>query len=103
MIADMAFGMENPIHERNIQDVREATIERAKPHGYSLFNMDVFANAAHILSTPENNLRELVTRGGKSIELGMDFTVPYIEDKSSWTYGEDIDIQEKWPVRHPVI
>jgi hypothetical protein len=74
-------------------------IDRTKPYGYSLFNMDAFANAAHILSTPANNLWEFVTHDGKSLKLGMDFIVPYIEDKSSWTYGEDIDIWEKWPVR----
>ena len=32
---------------------------------------------------------------------GMEFIVPYIEDKSSWTYPKDIMYWEEWPVRHP--
>ncbi len=74
-------------------------IDRTKPYGYSLFNMDAFANAAHILSTPEDNLWDYVTNDGKSLKLGMEFLVPFIRDKSSWPYGEDIDIWEEWPVR----
>lgn len=78
-------------------------INRTKPYGYSLFNMDAFANLAHILSTPDENLWNYVTHDGKSLKLGMDFITPYIRDKSAWPYGEDIDIWEKWPVRHSLL
>lgn len=78
-------------------------IRRTKPYGYSLFNMDAFANLAHILSTPDENLWEYVTHDGKSLQLGLDFITPYIEDKSAWPYDEDIYIWEKWPVRHSLL
>jgi len=78
-------------------------LRRTKPYGYALFNLDAFANLAHILSTPEEDFWEYVTHDGKSMQLGMDFLTPYIEDKSAWPYGEDIDIWEKWPVRHSLL
>lgn len=74
-------------------------IKRTKPYGYSLFNMDAFANAATILSTPEDNLWEFKTSDGKSLKKGMEFIFPYIEDKSKWPYNKDIYIWEEWPVR----
>jgi len=76
---------------------------RTKPYSYSLFNLDAFANLAFILSTPEDNLWEYITHDGKSMQLGMNFLIPYIEDKSDWPYGEDIDIHDKWPVRHSLL
>lgn len=74
-------------------------IKRTKPYGYSLFNMDAFANAAAILSTQEDNLWEFKTSDGKSLKKGMEFIFPYIEDKSKWPYNKDIYIWEEWPVR----
>jgi hypothetical protein len=74
-------------------------IRRTKPYGYSLFNMDAFANAATILSTSEDNLWKFVTNDGKSLKKGMEFLFPYIEDKSKWPFNKDIYIWEEWPVR----
>ena len=74
-------------------------LKRTKPYGYSLFNLDAFANAAYILSSPEDNLWTFVTPGGKSIKKGMDFMVPFIRDKSQWPYNKDIYIWEEWPAR----
>ncbi|GHB38841.1 alginate lyase family protein [Mongoliitalea lutea] len=76
---------------------------RTKPYSYSLFNLDAFANLAFILSTPEDNLWEYYTHDGKSMQLGMSFLTPFIEDKSSWPFAEDIDIHEKWPIRHSLL
>ena len=74
-------------------------LDRTKPYGYALFNIDAFANVARILSTPENNLWEFETPDGRSLKLGMEFIFPYIENKSSWPYGQDVYIWEEWPVR----
>ncbi len=74
-------------------------IKRTKPYGYSLFNMDAFANAAQILSTPEDNLWEFATPDGKSLRKGMEFIYPFIADKTSWPFAKDIYIWEEWPVR----
>ncbi len=74
-------------------------LRRTKPYGYSLFNIDAFANVAQILSTPEDNLWEFQTEKGLSLKNGMDYIYPFIVDKSSWTFPQDIFIWNEWPVR----
>ena len=74
-------------------------INRTKPYGYSLFNMDAFCNAAQILSNAENDLWNYATPDGKSIKKGMEFIFPYIADKSKWPYRKDIFIWDEWPSR----
>ena len=74
-------------------------LDRTKPYGYALFNMDAFANVAQILSTPEDNLWEFKTPDGRSLKLGMEFIFPFIEDKNLWPFGEDVYIWDEWPVR----
>ncbi|HET9571670.1 MAG TPA: alginate lyase family protein [Bacteroidales bacterium] len=74
-------------------------LDRTKPFGYSLFNMDAFANLAQILSTPQDNLWEFTTPDGKSLKKGMEFISPFIADKSTWPYAKDIYIWDEWPAR----
>ncbi len=76
-------------------------LERTKPYGYSLFNIDAFCNVAEILSTSENNLWAYETPNGQSLKKGMEFIYPYIKDKSRWPFTKDIYIWDEWPVRHP--
>jgi hypothetical protein len=78
-------------------------LERTKPYGYSLFNLDAFMTAAEILSDENHNLYQFSTPDGKNLELGAEFLFPYIEDKSEWTYGEDVMYWDEWPVRHPFL
>jgi len=78
-------------------------LERTKPYGYSLFNIDAFCTVAEILSTSKNNLWTYETPDGKSLKEGMEFIYPYIKDKSEWPFSKDIYIWEEWPVRHPAL
>jgi hypothetical protein len=74
-------------------------LERTKPYGYSLFNLDALCNLAELLSTPEDDLWKFTTIDGKSLKKGMEFMFPFILDKSTWPYEKDIYIWEEWPVR----
>jgi hypothetical protein len=76
-------------------------LERTKPYGYSLFNLDAMATLCQILSTPDDNLWEYVTPDGKSMRKGLEFIYPYIVDKSKWPYEHDVMYWDEWPVRHP--
>ena len=78
-------------------------LERTKPYGYSLFNLDAFFNVAQILSTPEDNLFEFETPDGRSLKKAIEFIYPYIKNKSEWPYDQDIYIWDKWPVCHPAL
>ncbi|MBD3376581.1 alginate lyase [candidate division KSB1 bacterium] len=76
-------------------------LERTKPYGYSLFNIDAMAMVCHILSTPQHNLWEVQLSGGQGMEEGMSFIFPYIKDKSRWILKPDVMYWDQWPVRHP--
>lgn len=74
-------------------------LNRTKPYGYSLFNLDAFCNVAQILSSETDNLWDYKTKSGLSLRDGIDFLFPYIDDKNAWPFKKDIYIWEEWPVR----
>ncbi|MFK7845825.1 MAG: alginate lyase family protein [Rhodothermales bacterium] len=78
-----------------------AELERTKPYGYSLFVLDAMAGVAQIASTPEDNLWTYALPDGRSMEKGLAFLAPYIEDKFAWPYQQDVLFWDDWPVRHP--
>ncbi|ADY52058.1 hypothetical protein Pedsa_1497 [Pseudopedobacter saltans DSM 12145] len=78
-------------------------LRRTKPYGYAIFNLDAMATVCQILSTPKDNLWKYQTNDGKSLAKGISFLYPYIADKSSWTYPEDIMFYEFWPVAQPFL
>jgi len=78
-------------------------LERTKPYGYSLFNLDAMFTTAEILSDESNDLYAYTTTDGKSLLSGAEFLYPYVKDKSSWPYGEDVMYWNEWPVRHPFL
>jgi hypothetical protein len=74
-------------------------LNRTKPYGYSLFNLDVMANLCQILSTKKENVFAYTTLDGKNMEMGLNFLVPYIQDKKQWPFQKDVMYWEEWPVR----
>src|SRR5690606_17181409 len=64
-------------------------IERTKPYGYSLFNLDAMVTLVHIISDSSNDLWHYSTADGKSIKKGIEFLFPYVDDKSKWPFQED--------------
>ena len=78
-------------------------LERTKPYGYSLFNLDAFMTCAEILSNEDENLYEFTTPEGLNLKLGAAFLFPYVKDKSSWPYKKDVMYWDEWPVRHPFL
>lgn len=78
-------------------------LERTKPYGYSIFNLDAFTMICHILSTPKDNLWEYETPDGKSIYKGITYLYPYVADKSKWTLKPDVMYWNNWPVAQPFL
>lgn len=76
-------------------------LERTKPYGYSLFNLDAMSVLVQILSYEGKNWWNYATEDGKSMRLGLEFMFPYIADKASWPYGQDVLYWENWPVSQP--
>ncbi len=78
-------------------------LDRTKPYGYSLFNLDAMAALCHILSTESDDMWTYTTTDGKNMKLGLDFISPYIVDKDSWPYQQDVMYWDEWPVAHPAM
>ncbi|RQV97187.1 alginate lyase, partial [bacterium] len=76
-------------------------LDRTKPYGYSLFNLDAMATVCQILSTPEDNLWTFELPDGRGMKKAMEFMFPFIEDKSRWRYPPDVMYFDEWPVRQP--
>jgi hypothetical protein len=75
-------------------------LARTKPYGYSLFNLDVLAASAWLLSeTRGDQIRR--TSQGRSIAAAIGFMTPYIADRRRWPFKRDIEYFEDFPVRHP--
>lgn len=75
-------------------------LARTKPYGYSLFNLDVLAASAWLLSdTRGDQIRR--TSKGRSIAAAIGFMAPYIADRGRWPFARDIEYFEDFPVRHP--
>jgi hypothetical protein len=76
-------------------------LARTKPYGYSLFVLDAMAGVAQIASTGEDDLWTYELPDGRGLRKGLTFLYPYMKDKSSWPYAEDVLYWDEWPVRHP--
>lgn len=78
-------------------------LSRTKPYGYALFNLDAMVTICQILSTKEDDLWNYATLKGQNIKKGLDFMYPFIKDKSSWTYPQDVMYWNDWPVAQPAL
>jgi hypothetical protein len=78
-------------------------LERTKPYGYSLFNLDAMTTLVHILSDEAHDLWSYQTPDGKSIQKGIAFMYPYVADKGAWPFAADVMYWEHWPVAHPFL
>lgn len=76
-------------------------LKRTKPYNYSVFQLDAMALLCQVLSTSEDDLWSYTTSDGRNIRLGLDFLTPYVADKSTWPYQQDIVHWDEWPVAIP--
>lgn len=73
--------------------------KRTKPYGYSLFNLDAMVSLVQLLSTQKENIYNYKTKDGKSIQLGMEFLYPFIENKKDWPFQKDVMYWNNWPIK----
>lgn len=97
-------------------------LRRTKPYGYAIFNLDVMAACAVVLSTPQENLMKRETSDGRSMVKAVAWLAPYIADKDKWlkevkrfnlTDGTlvptdapvkpDVMYWDDWPIRQPFL
>ncbi|RRN66208.1 alginate lyase family protein [Caulobacter sp. 602-1] len=76
-------------------------LSRTKPYGYCLFNLDVLAACAHVMSTPSDSLWTFKGETGGSIADALAYMAPFIADKTTWPKPPDVEAWDGWPVRQP--
>ncbi len=76
-------------------------LARTKPYGYSLFQLDLMALLAQVLSTPDDDLWSFALPDGRGMRRAMSFLFPYIADKKRWPHRADVQHFDAWPVRQP--
>ncbi len=74
-------------------------LARTKPYSYSLFNLDLFADLARILSTPGDDLWAFTLPDGRGLRRALAWMTPYIADKGKWPKPPDVQYFEDWPMR----
>jgi hypothetical protein len=74
-------------------------LARTKPYGYCLFNLEVLATIAHLLSTSSDKLWTFKTAHCGSVMDAFDYMMPYMINKSTWPHARDVEYWDEWPVR----
>jgi hypothetical protein len=97
-------------------------LRRTKPYGYSIFNLDVMAALAVVLSTPNEDLMRYTLPDGRSLVRGVEWLAPFIADKKAWLQTvhrtlpgnpkpiptkelvkPDVMYWDNWPIRQPFL
>jgi hypothetical protein len=78
-------------------------LKRTKPYGYSLFNLDAMATLCQTLSNKTNQLWNFTAADNRSMTKGIDFMLPFVQNKNSWPYPKDVMYWNEWPIAHPFL
>jgi hypothetical protein len=76
-------------------------VARTKPYSYALFDLDILATIAQILTTPSDNLFTFELPDGRGLRKAVAYMEPFIADKKFWPYPYDVQYFDDLPVRQP--
>jgi len=76
-------------------------LARTKPYSYSIFNFDTMATLCQSLEGDGPSLYSFVLPDGRGICKAATFLYPYLKDKGTWPYKQDIEHFASLPVRSP--
>ena len=75
-------------------------LERTKPYGYSLFNLDAMTINAWVLSDSFQCFWNYDING-RSLLKAVEFMAPFVAKKNDWPHEPDVMYWNEWPVAHP--
>ncbi len=73
-------------------------LARTKPYNYSAFTLDNLCILAEAASVPGDDLWHFTAGDGRSLSRGIDFLLPYLQDRDAWPYPTDVAHFEAFPV-----
>ncbi len=71
-------------------------LARTRPYGYTIYNLEAWTTLAQLASTKNENLWTYESPKG-SLRRAIDFFVPFMKDKSTWTLPPDVSGFEGQP------
>jgi len=80
-----------------------AELQRTKPYGYSLFNLDAMAILAQTLTSREDDLWKWQLPDGRGMGRAVAYMYPFMLDKKKWPLPPDAMYDKEWPVRQPCL
>jgi beta-galactosidase len=80
-----------------------AELERTKPYGYSIFQLDNMATLCQVLSNDSDDLWAFELADGRGIRRAMAYLYPFLADKSKWPLKPDVQAWSDWPSRQPCL
>jgi len=78
-------------------------LERTKPYGYSLFNLEGMAVICKLLSTGRDSLWAFTLPDGRNMSRGVGYILPFIADKKTWPHAPDVMHFDDLPIRHAAL
>ncbi|MEM9258430.1 MAG: alginate lyase family protein [Bacteroidota bacterium] len=75
-------------------------LKRTKPYIYMLFILEGYSVLAEYATTPDEDLWNYEGAQG-SLRKAWNFMLPFIKDKSTWTYPPDVMHFDKVPIQSP--
>jgi beta-galactosidase len=76
-------------------------LQRTKPYGYSIFQLDNMVTLCQVLSTPNDDLWNYELPDGRGIRKAVAYLYPFLADKSKWPLKPDVQSWNSWPARQP--
>ncbi len=74
-------------------------LARTKPYGYSVFVLDNLVSLVHLASMHGEELWDYALPDGRSIKKGLEFLLPYLQNKNDWFLPPDVEHFDSWPAR----
>lgn len=78
-------------------------LRRTKPYSYSAFVLDNMINICLLASVDGDSLWDFTLPDGRNIQKGLEFLVPFIQDKSKWPFAKDIQHFDDLPAAMPYL
>ena len=78
-------------------------LKRTKPYGYSIFNLDAMTTLCQILSDSRDDLWNFKLKDGRTIKKAIEFLYPFVANKTSWPFQQDVMYWNEWPVAQPFL
>ena len=75
----------------------------SRPYANSLFNLDLLAGAADLLSTRFESVWDYELQDGPGLRAALARHAPYIADRNSWPFPADRALFKRLPCRRPAL